>query len=273
MVRSLQNLQSELNELTQKTSLLATELYRQYENYCEILGKSAQKQLILAVYQVCTQIYPEAFLKLPFSQREALQENLRQISQILITQLRSTLAHPQDLPPQNAIEPFEEANAPPLAHLSAPDAVLLWGKQREQAITEVLDKVSEEVNQLLQRFQVIPRQIPSKLLEIALKNGDNDSSSGKAANILDLLLEASEDEDEEDDRFAQEERSLTKITAIHLRRSEIEFNDAHLIQSAKKTYQILHKLSQLRQHYHRNQRENAIATAEAAWRSSWREEE
>jgi hypothetical protein len=274
MVRSLQNLQSELNELTQQTTILARDLYGQYALYYRLLGESAKKQFILAAYQVCTQIYPDLFLKLPLGQRETLQAHLRQLSQKIAPLLQASLEPSQALSSDEA-PPHESSPASshsPLAHLTTPDQLLLWCKQREEEITRVLDQISQEANRLLQQFQVIPRQLPPKLLEIALKNEDNGSLSGQSPNILDLLLEANEDSPE-DDRLSGQAHPITKVTAIHLRRSEIEFNDAQLAHTAKQTHQLLEKLSQFRQRYQRNQRENAIATAESAWRSSWHEEE
>lgn len=275
MVRSLQNLQSEFNDLTQQTSILAKDLYHLYGRYYQLLGDSAKKQLILAFFKVCTQAYPESFLKLPVSQRENLQRDLRLLSRDIAPQLRSSLDRARALPADQETHletPVSEGEIVPLADLTTPEEVLLWCKQREEAITEILDKISEEANGLLQQFKVIPRQFPPKFLEIALKNEDPGSLSAQSPNILDLLLEVQGDQPE-GSHFSGKERPMTKITAIHLRRSEIEFNDGQLVQTTQQTHQLLEKLSQLHQRFQRNQREKAIATAESAWRSSWHEEE
>ena len=91
MARSLKQIQQELDNITETASALSQELQEVYDRYIELLGHSAKKQLILASYQLCTQIYPEVFLKLPFNQREQLQQSLQELGNDIITKLQEKI--------------------------------------------------------------------------------------------------------------------------------------------------------------------------------------
>ena len=79
MGRSISQIQQELDAIEEKVIELGQELQTLYENYIAILSNSVQKQLILASYQLCTQIYPEAFVEMSLNQRQKLQQSLRQL--------------------------------------------------------------------------------------------------------------------------------------------------------------------------------------------------
>jgi hypothetical protein len=266
MARSQQQLQSERQTIIHQTEALQATLIEQYSKYCQSLGESCQKQLIIAAYQICTQIYPESFLKLTFNQRDKLQAQLRELSVGIGKHLLDTIQQTKPSLPHAESSEQAIALAPPTL---IPEQVALWCRQQEKNIAATLESTSQSANRLLQQFQIIPSQLPPKLLEIAMKaEGD---SPGQTANILDLLVEArNTDEDDEDTEL--DPPSPIKITAIHLRLTEIEFNDGQLTLLHKAIYQSLEQLSQLHQRYERNQKDMAIAGAEAAWRSSWRED-
>ena len=81
MARSIKQIQQELDNIQETVAELANELETLYDKYLLCLSQSASKQLILAGYQLCTQIYPEAFVALPLTQRQKLQQALRTLGQ------------------------------------------------------------------------------------------------------------------------------------------------------------------------------------------------
>ena len=81
MARSIQQIKQDLETLQKTVAEAATELQQLYNDYLQVLSQSVKQQLVLASYQLCTQIYPESFLKLSFKQRQQLQEKIREISQ------------------------------------------------------------------------------------------------------------------------------------------------------------------------------------------------
>ncbi|MEM9273479.1 MAG: hypothetical protein AAGA80_11025 [Cyanobacteria bacterium P01_F01_bin.143] len=88
MARTIQQVKQELEVLEQTVAETATQLQTTYDDYLDILSESAQKQLILASYQICTKIYAESFLKLSFSQRQKLQEKLRALGKEIKPELK-----------------------------------------------------------------------------------------------------------------------------------------------------------------------------------------
>jgi hypothetical protein len=92
MARSLDQIRRDQDRLEQATTQINTQLADVYQQYLQILGGAVQQQLILGTYHLCTQTYPEAFLKLSLSQREKLQQDMRQLGQKGKTHIKE-LAH------------------------------------------------------------------------------------------------------------------------------------------------------------------------------------
>jgi hypothetical protein len=150
------------------------------------------------------------------------------------------------------------ANTPP----TKPEELAQWQEQLEQAIAQTLQTISLEANRLLQQSGIIPEKLPAAVLEAAAKVEASGEASPSSPNLLNLLMET-ESEDNSDDS------TLTRIVAINLRLSEIEFTDPALSAARNQIRNLSAKGSKLRREYHKKQRERAVAQAEAAWRSSW----
>ncbi|MCL1467117.1 hypothetical protein [Argonema galeatum] len=103
MARAIEKIERDIAALEEATSALAQEFYNTYDRYLTGLGQAMRQQLILASYHLCTQGYPDAFLSLSFSQRQQLQQAIRQLGenakQKLLAQLHSpTSAVPPQVP-------------------------------------------------------------------------------------------------------------------------------------------------------------------------------
>lgn len=81
MARSQQQLRQQIAQIEQELRTLGEAFQQSYEAYLQRLRQVVPQQLIVAVYHLCTQVYPEAFLKLSFSQRQRLQEEMRRLGQ------------------------------------------------------------------------------------------------------------------------------------------------------------------------------------------------
>ncbi len=101
MARTIQQVKQELEALEQTVTATATQLQNTYEDYLDSLSVSVEKQLILAGYQLCTQIYAESFLQLSFSQREKLQQELRELVKEVKPELKKKY-QPQETKPEQA---------------------------------------------------------------------------------------------------------------------------------------------------------------------------
>ena len=90
MAKSIQQIKQDLEIIEAKTLKAGGELEDLYKSYLDSLSASARQQLILASYQICTQFYPESFLDLTLSQKQNLQQKLREYGQELQPQLLSS---------------------------------------------------------------------------------------------------------------------------------------------------------------------------------------
>ena len=80
MTKSIQQIKQELDNIESAVAETSEELLEQYRNYVELLSQSVKQQLISAGYQICTQFYPQSFLDLSLSNKQDLQQALRQTS-------------------------------------------------------------------------------------------------------------------------------------------------------------------------------------------------
>ncbi|MEO1593348.1 MAG: hypothetical protein AAFU71_18950 [Cyanobacteria bacterium J06632_22] len=88
MVQTSRKIQQSIEQLERQTIQLGDELQTLYKVYFDVLSMACQRQLVLAAYHVCTQVYPEAFLRLSYSKREKLQKTLQQLGAQVQEQLQ-----------------------------------------------------------------------------------------------------------------------------------------------------------------------------------------
>ena len=285
MARAIERIEKDITDLKEAISAIAQELNLAYTRYINLLGSALQKQLILASYYLCTQGYPDEFLNLSLNQRQKLQQGIRKFSQQAAKELISYIQPPEITQTEAVIETEEQENIeaenqeneeneeneqqPQALDPSNPIELVEWQQDLEEAIQETLKKVSQAVNILIQKTGVLPKKLPEPILVAATAAAASSEGSSNMIpsppNLLNLVIEISDEEDSEDS-------SLTQIMAIHLRLGEIEFAEATLLAERKGIRNILMQLNKLGREYQKRQRELKIAEAEAAWRASWFED-
>jgi hypothetical protein len=368
MAKTVEQIEQDLAALETAIATLQQEFEQVYRSYLAELGVTTRHQLIMASYHLCTQGYPDAFLSLSVSQREALQRSLRQVAHTAQERLLLALeddagwgaeAEPssdgleesrglilsqdeaeelkaalnkkfgltevdfdddslfdelddddEDLDADSADErggdrPNEDPaaaqafamtdalNESPEALLEAAaaslsqaaskaaakaraagasqpdrppsplDDLMRWQAQVERRIAAVLRDQSQAANRLLHQVSILPNQIPEPIIEVAAKAGASDSTLGPP-NLLNLMIEAQGDE--------PNQVSITRIVAIRLRLSELEFGSPLLANWRSKVRGLNARLKQLGKEYEKKTRERAIAQAEQAWRATWHED-
>lgn len=291
MAKPIKQIQQQLDQLAEQTRQLSQEIYHLYQDYLKSLSQATYQQLILAVYHVCTQVYPDHFLALAYRERQKLQETIKEsltsLEDDLLASLKPSnlsaspiallesflLSLPDNLdiqipklePSQDEHQALEENQE---FICENPEQLMLWCRSIEQKIHHTLDKISKNVNQLLQQAKIMQNSLPPKLLEMAVQAEESGIPTGTSPNILNLMVEAksSDEKDSSDEALGS---GITKITAIHLRLSDIEFAAPSLTLARKQLRQTLDKVNKLRQQMRQAQKEYAIAQAEAAWRASW----
>ncbi len=271
MARAIERIERDLAMLEEAIRAIAAELQSAYTVYLTLLGEAVRKQLILASYHLCTQGYPENFLKLSLNQRQKLQQAIRQLgkqlSEELITYMNGEIVTEEE----NEGNETEEEAVTENPKLNPPDSsnpveIAKWQNHLEELTQQALKKVSRDTNVLLQQADILPKKVPEPILEAAAAASEAAAEVMPGPpNLLNLVIEIDNEQDEE-------ESSLTQIMTINLRLGEIEFADATLASSRKQIRNILVQLQKLGREYQKKQRERSIAEAEAAWRSSWYED-
>lgn len=323
MARSVQQIEQDIQTLEQTVAEFTQELDSLYSRYLEQLGQSIEQQLILASYQLCTQIYPDSFLDLSLNQRQELQKSLKSLGKDLKPSLRDILENSEQLDEDNNVNLVEEIikNLPlgresleqdditddsarssadtkettasdreakeiinqlqnltsELNKIESPDndnpynpSNLIRRQQKiEYQIKKCLDSVSKQANKILQDANIIPRGLPSQVLDMAIQ-AENGSSLGggrlgRLANIINLAVETEKDKKQKVARMLQ-------ISIIRLRLSEIEFADTTLNVQRTQIRNLLKQVNKIKQRYRNLQQEYARVRAESAWRSSWYED-
>ena len=82
MARPIERIEQDIVELEKAIGAIAQQLQTSYGSYLEILGQAVRQQLILASYHLCTQGYPEKFLRLSLNQRQKLQQSMRKLAKV-----------------------------------------------------------------------------------------------------------------------------------------------------------------------------------------------
>ncbi len=108
MAKSIQQIEQDLQNLEETVAEFTQELKSLYGEYIEQLGQDTRQQLILASYQLCTQIYPDSFLSLSLRQREKLQQSLRSLGKDLESSLLNCLNNREQLEEESDVNIVEE---------------------------------------------------------------------------------------------------------------------------------------------------------------------
>jgi hypothetical protein len=298
MSRSLTGIEEKITKIETDTTEFFQEFQHFYRQYLKLLSYCIEQQLILAAHHICTEIYPDAFLRLTFNQRQRLQDRLRKLGREFEADLLVFLKNQAELliEPEESEESEENLSSemteaegieskPKTVPINTanPDELLHWSRSVEYGVRETLEKISKEANSLLRGAAILSNAIPAKVLEMAVEaeeSGIGMNRSGQP-NILNLLIEATavselnndddENDDDDDDDEMPNPSSITKITAIHLRLAEIEFGDPNLSHARKQLRDFLEKLGKLRKQYRQLKREYLTVEAKNAWRGSWSE--
>ncbi|MGI0489727.1 hypothetical protein ACN4EK_30275 [Pantanalinema rosaneae CENA516] len=301
MVGSVEQIEQDLAAIDKLIAELAEEFHQAYSSYLTVLGQAARQQLILASYHVCTQGYPTQFLDLSFSQRQQLQQQIRQLANQLQEDLLAQLYPPTpiellDTPESGEVLP-SSTNLDPLTELLTPTEALPvepepeppvdpepkaprsltptdlahWREALEQNIAEELRTVSHAVNRVLQQAGILPKQLPEPVLQAASKAEMSDVAP-HSPNLLNVLIASANDAAIEEDSEEPPSPSMVHIVAIHLRLSDIEFANTPVTAARTRLRNFSGRLKTIGREYYKKQQERAIAHAQDAWRASWFEE-
>lgn len=86
MVKASSQIEKELGLLQQRTEDMDAVLDPLYDGYLKALSAAGTRQLMSAAFHLCTQAYPDKFLKLSWQQRNELQKSIQQLSNQIYAQ-------------------------------------------------------------------------------------------------------------------------------------------------------------------------------------------
>jgi hypothetical protein len=324
MGKTVAHLTDSMQALEVRSRELGAQLHQAYEDYLNAVGHALGQQMIMASYFVCTESYPDRFLKLGNHQRQILQDTLRAAGKQITPDLQALLrdpASPDALKQPESDRPFpppiqaEEAASleEELKALLSMDTLLdlpqamkpapkndverlgIWQQTLERDIQRVIRQVSQQTNQVLQKFDILPQQIPAPVLEAAAMAEGGESNRNphvvkltlEAVDPRDMLadLEAREEREEHEGKESKRRRkrdgqgltgghrstpsAVLSIVAVQLRLSELEFKDSTVMGHRNRLRESLEKMRSIGQEYQRLDQECTIVKAQDAWRSTW----
>jgi hypothetical protein len=238
----IQAAESAIAQLQAQTRTLAGELHQSYGNYLTALAQAVRHHSIQAVYYLCTQVYPEAFLKLDASQQQGLQRSLRRTITNSVIDLLSQLQIPKDI--------------------TEPAQLLESCRELEEAIEHSFPSLSKKLNHLLQQAQIVPQQLPRRILEAALRLEEVSDYPQHHPNILTVTIDK--------ESSHQSERPPTQtMQVIFLRSGDMEFSDLKLSRLRQELQALQGKVASLRRNYQHRQHQSQGAAATVAWHQSW----
>jgi hypothetical protein len=290
MAKPIEQVEQDLHQLRTTSRELGRELTAAYRSYFGCFAPTLKQQSIQGCYHLCTNFYPEAFLKITYDRRAQLLKTLQRVISNAIADLSVHIeSSNQTSNSDNDDEPTGELTAMPAIPIDwfeTPSSLSTWQQNLEEELNHSLKEISYKINVLLQQAQIMPPNIPKPILEA---NPEADRQGGNTANIPNLLSvsigqngdkqDEDRDRDEDDDDVLDaalenliQHRDLDRIIQIHslyLRLTEIEFSNVTVLSLRKNISQLTNKVKILNREYMHKQQELKIAEAEAAWRNSW----
>jgi hypothetical protein len=291
MARSIEQVGQDLHHLQTASSNLGTELTTAYQSYFTALAPTLKQQSIQSCYYLCTNCYPDAFLKLNYNQRSQLLKTLQRVISNVIADLVMQLD--SSARSNNEDEPTGELTSIPIMPIdwfATPTSLSTWQQNLEGEIAHSLKEISYKVNLLLQQARIMPPNIPKPILEASVQADRQGESNISIPNLLSILIEQEPEEQPLEDAVSDRaivsngiDRAVSlalelegddfpqivQIHSIYLRLTEVEFSDVNVLRLRKNIEQLVDKIKMLRREYIQKQQELKIAEAESAWRNSW----
>ena len=293
MAKPIEQVEQDLHQLRTSSREIGRELTAAYRSYFSCFAPTLKQQSIQGCYHLCTNFYPEAFLKINYDRRAQLLKTLQRVISNAIADLSAHIESPSQTRASNDDdEPTGELTALPAIPIDwfeTPLSLSTWQRNLEEKLNHSLKEISYKLNVLLQQAQIMPPNIPKPILEANHEADRQGSSTANIPNLLSVLIgqngdRQEEERDGEDDDNGEEDAldaaienliqrrepaTIIQIHSLYLRLTEIEFSNVNVLTLRKNISQLTTKVKILNREYTHKQQELKIAEAEAAWRNSW----
>ena len=156
MARPIERIEQDIVELEKAIGVIAEQLQNAYSSYLEVLGQALRQQLILASYHLCTQGYPESFLRLSLNQRQKLQSAMRKLAKSAAQDMQALLNDEEEPEEQDEQEDKLEEIAAENEELEDEDEL-----EEKDEIYELEDEeLEEEIED--ENLQIITQELEIK---------------------------------------------------------------------------------------------------------------
>lgn len=226
MSGTVEQLTQQLAVLDQQAEELEASLRTTYGSYLNALAKTLRQQLILASYYICTEGYPEDFLKLPLSQRYDLQTKLKAIAQDTRRALESLLIDPQPSPSFPSSFSMGSGNFFPghaivAAFEMPPNAIAINGSVEGEPHEDGTDILEiESLNDLESTLEQIQDQMKLGIFDSSLDDEEEEEDDDDD--------EEEEDDDDDDDNNSSDRSNPNDRRRNNSRRGMTESNAREL---------------------------------------------
>mgnify|MGYP001793613128 CR=1 FL=1 len=155
MARPIERIEQDIVELEKAIRVIAEQLQNAYGSYLEVLGQALRQQLILASYHLCTQGYPESFLRLSLNQRQKLQEAMRKLAKSAAQDMQALLNNEE---PEETEDELEE--------------IILEDEELQEEIEEQENNIEVEKEELEEEIQIGEEDLQEIAQELEIKEED-----------------------------------------------------------------------------------------------------
>lgn len=161
MAGTVEQIEQDIARLEQAIEAIAREFEQHYRGYLTDLGYALSRQLISAVFHICTQDYPDQFLALTLAQRQDLQQQVRALvtrSQEALLACLQPLPFAEDKPVSAEIDADTGAEIGADGDEHPPDARSASEMASTPSASETLaSATSEGRSPLVESFTVAPQ--------------------------------------------------------------------------------------------------------------------
>lgn len=159
MARPIERIEQDIAELEKAIEVIAQQLQNSYKSYLEVLGKAVCQQLILASYHLCTQGYPEKFLRLSLSRRQKLQQAMRQLAKTAAKDMQALIDDNNDDDDEELEETHKELEEIDI-------------DENEEEIKEKLELEDEDLEDIAQELEIEDEDFEEIAQELEIEDED-----------------------------------------------------------------------------------------------------
>lgn len=221
MAGTVDSIRKDIAALQDATVTMADELNAVYKDYLEALGQATRQQLIMASYHLCTQDYPDAFLRMSVKERQGLQEALRELGTEAHNRLKLLLEPTNSGDTATQLATYFADPPGPLSSEEAEPSPQFATDSDSEADRE--ESGADEAEAADSDLQLWPPRDMATMMPIVLVDGDDEGEDYGESEEGDNDNQDDDDDDDDDDAPMMKALLMNSvIEAIEASRAEAD---------------------------------------------------